>query len=675
MNLVSTSHKMLQRTVGLLLWMAIPLVAVGQHKPSAPAAPHAAAPAQHASAPQSHAPQQSHPQSQTRPNTGARPGNQGASRPGNTSRPGSTTGQNHGTGKPNPQQGQGNKNTQQGRNQQQGNKNQPGNKNPQQGKNQPAGKTQGGNKNPVRSANYKPGSHAAPGKNNVALKGGGKGSFRPNGQVRSFNKNGMHMERNLHGGRTVVRDRGGVRTASFGRGRGGYKQSHYMDRGGRHYYSRTYYSHGGYHSGVYRGYHWHGHDYYGYNRPYFYHAGFYGWAYNPWAVPVYYGWGWGGAPWYGYYGFTPYATYAGPAFWLTDYLIAANLQGAYAAAAQDAPPAEDVPAGITVAANQPWNDSGMQMVRGQTYRITASGVANYGPGELTPMGDGRPVCNASALAPGLPCLALVGKIGPSGIPFYVGPAKRFVAPVDGELYLSMNDSYFPDNSGAWAVTINGPGGNPDNGSGGGAVAQSGSDAVTLTPEVKEAIAAEVKAEIEAARKESGSGSGGDSPDGGQPQQQSDEVPPALKPAQRTFVVNADLAVVADGEECALTQGDILTRLGDTPDADDKVSMSVAGSKAKDCAAGSNVMVAVDDLQEMMNHFQEQVDEGLKTLASKQGTGGLPKAPDASTQASNIPPAPVDKTAGQAVDQQETEADQTEAQVKNDGGASGGGGLQ
>jgi hypothetical protein len=36
------------------------------------------------------------------------------------------------------------------------------------------------------------------------------------------------------------------------------------------------------------------------------------------------------APWYSYYGFTPYLLYAGPAFWLTDYLVAANLQAAYA---------------------------------------------------------------------------------------------------------------------------------------------------------------------------------------------------------------------------------------------------------------------------------------------------------------------------------------------------------
>src|SRR6202034_1289561 len=66
---------------------------------------------------------------------------------------------------------------------------------------------------------------------------------------------------------------------------------------------------------------------------------------------------------------------------------------------------------------------------------------------------------------------------------------------------------------------------------------------------------------------------------------------------------------------------------------------------------------------MQNHFQEQIDEGMKTLASKQGTGGLPKAPDTSTVASDVPPPPPDKTAGKTLEDQDAEADKTEAQVK------------
>lgn len=63
----------------------------------------------------------------------------------------------------------------------------------------------------------------------------------------------------------------------------------------------------------------------------YYRPTFYAYAYNPWPRPIAYGWGWSGRPWYGYYGgyFTPYPVYASPAFWLTDFLIAATLENAY----------------------------------------------------------------------------------------------------------------------------------------------------------------------------------------------------------------------------------------------------------------------------------------------------------------------------------------------------------
>ena len=60
------------------------------------------------------------------------------------------------------------------------------------------------------------------------------------------------------------------------------------------------------------------------------------------------------------------------------------------------------------------------------------------------------------------------------------------------------------------------------------------------------------------------------------------------------MVNADLAVTADGQECSLTQGDVITRLTDTPDADQKVNVSIASSKKQDCEVGKTVAVAVDD---------------------------------------------------------------------------------
>jgi len=133
-----------------------------------------------------------------------------------------------------------------------------------------------------------------------------------------------------HGGRTIITERGDhSRLVSMGHNRG-YSERGYS-RGGHEYRNRTYYYNGRYYARAYRGYYYHGYQYYGYVPGYYYSPGFYGWAYNPWSAPISYGWGWGGSPWYGAYGyyFSPYATYPSASFWLTDYLLAQNLQAAY----------------------------------------------------------------------------------------------------------------------------------------------------------------------------------------------------------------------------------------------------------------------------------------------------------------------------------------------------------
>lgn len=399
-------------------------------------------------------------------------------------------------------------------------------------------------------------SHMGPGRQ-VSLKGGGSAHIRPDGQIRSINRNGMQIQHNLHGGRTIVANHNGARVVTMGR-HGGYVQRSYVTRGGHSYYSRTYYYHGAYRTGIYRGYYWGGRPYYGYYPAFYYHPVYYGWAYNPWPAPVYYGWGWGGAPWYGYYGgyFAPYPVYPSAAFWLTDYLIAANLQAAYAAQVE-----------------------------------------------------------------------INGSLGP---------------PASDQLLASM----------------------------GAVPAAANSNAVALSPEVKRAIAEEVKAQLAAEQSQAakaGSSAGQQSNASGN----SNEVPPALDPARRTFVVANDLSVVAAGAECALTAGDVLTRLTDTPDADNNVNVSVSASKKTDCAAGKQVAVSVDDLQEMQNHFREQLASGMGELAKKQGKDGLPKAPDTGTVAGDVPEPPPDKTAAKTLEDQEKAADQTESEVKQEASSSGG----
>ena len=116
------------------------------------------------------------------------------------------------------------------------------------------------------------------------------------------------------------------------RGRPGYVQRGYSYHG-HDFARRSYYYHGHEYNRYYRGWGYRGLTLNIYAPGFYYGRGFYGWAYNPWRAPIVFGWGWAGNPWYGYYGgyFAPYPVYPSAAFWLTDYIIAQNLQAAYAA--------------------------------------------------------------------------------------------------------------------------------------------------------------------------------------------------------------------------------------------------------------------------------------------------------------------------------------------------------
>ncbi len=197
--------------------------------------------------------------------------------------------------------------------------------------------------------------------------------------------------------------------------------------------------------------------------------------------------------------------------------------------------------------------------------------------------------------------------------------------------------------------------------------------IGLTPEVKQAIADEVSAQLAAqqAQAQQDSNSGGQAAAPASAAPATDEVPPALDPARRTFVVDNNLTVVANGQECGLTGGDVLTRLSDTPDADNTVNASVSATKKGDCAAGQTVAVKVDDLQEMQNHFAEQLNNGMGELAKKQGTNGMPNAPDTATVASGVPNPPPDTTAEKTLQDQQQAADQAEADAKQQAAAAGG----
>jgi hypothetical protein len=535
-----------QRFVVAVMLMMVPAFAWSQQKKTSSAPAPKAAPAPHASAPaHNNAPAQ-------HSTTPSRPANSNMQNRGGSSTMGrpNTTGSNTGRGNNNSPAGRGNT-TNTGRNNTMSNGR--GNTNNMGGRpnNGAPGRT-----NAANGGGRPAGSHAAPGRQ-VSLRGGGSASIRPNGQIRTVNRNGMQISRGMHGGRTVVSTHNGARVVSVGH-RGGYVQRAYVVRGGHSYYSRTYYYHGAYRAGVYRGYYYGGRPYYGYYPAYYYRPVYYGWAYNPWPAPVYYGWGWGGAPWYGYYGpyYQPYPVYPSAAFWITDFMIAATLQAAY---------------------------------------------------------------EAQAAA-------------------WLGPNAH-----DGDTLVA---SLMPIPA---------------------------AETAKLSPEVKQAISDEVKDTLAAEQAEAGKSGGTSS--GGQATT-SNEAPPALDPKFRTFMVSSDMSLVPDdGDECPLSQGDVIQRTTETPDGDGNVNVKVVASTKSDCAVGKEGPVSTDDLQEMYNSFRESLKDGMGDLAKKNGTGGLPKAPDTSTVNGDVPAPPPDKSAEKSLQDQQAAADQAETDAKQEAGSDSGGGSQ
>ncbi len=170
-----------------------------------------------------------------------------------------------------------------------------------------------------------------------------------NGSEVHYGSNGRPQEVHAHG-YTITHAPGGYARAEYVRpdhsvvvtrgGHWGYVQRPYVV-GNVSFVQRTYVVGGVSYARIYRPYVYNGISLNIYVSSRYYAPGFYGWAYSPWSRPVAFSFGWGGSPWYGYYGgyFTPYPVYAGPAYWLTDYIIAQQLQEAYqqqqiAAAAQ-----------------------------------------------------------------------------------------------------------------------------------------------------------------------------------------------------------------------------------------------------------------------------------------------------------------------------------------------------
>jgi len=111
------------------------------------------------------------------------------------------------------------------------------------------------------------------------------------------------------------------------------------------------------------------------------------------------------------------------------------------------PPATStpVPQWVTVPANVQWTDMHVTLEAGKAYQIAAEGTWMGCNTYQYKGADGCGQSPCSAYNPDVPllnadCLALIGKIGSSGIVFFVGQSAQIVAPQTGSLFLGPNDS-------------------------------------------------------------------------------------------------------------------------------------------------------------------------------------------------------------------------------------------
>jgi hypothetical protein len=464
------------------------------------------------------------------------------------------------------------------------------------------------------------------------------------------------------------------------RGRRGFVERPYQYHG-HDFARRSYYYHGARYDRFYNHYYYRG-GYINVYAPGFYFApGFYGWAYNPWATPIAYGWGWGASPWFAFYGgyFSPWPMYAGSAFWLADYMLAANLQAAYAA--QAALVVGAAGGAIPVPATQPWTDAGMQVVAGQTYTISGAGVIRFGPGpsnistpggrfDLSGCAPGQP--NGGNVASGLPCNGLIARVGPDGAPFAVSHSMTWVAPTSGELFFGVNDcvNCFYDNSGAFTATVV-----PQGGGDASAPQQASLSGDTpLSPDVKQAIADEVKNQLALENAEAAQVKAGQDVDPG-----SSGIARVIQDVgaghPHIFVVGdgIDVTDASTQKECHLSDGDAVQMVS-APDASATAANVIVKSNKGgiECAPTSMVAVNISDLQEMQNHMREQIDVGLKEMQSKAGTGGLPQTPASAKAAPTEPqyasiappPSPQDQA---DLDAQGKDANAAETEAQGTGG--------
>ena len=110
---------------------------------------------------------------------------------------------------------------------------------------------------------------------------------------------------------------------------------------------------------------------------------------------------------------------------------------------------------VLVRGADPWTQTPIELRDGQEIWLDSRGEVRWGPDRKDgPGGEGGSPRNPNRPIPSRPGAALIGKIGVSGAPFFIGNDKGPIRVRGrGTLFLGINDDYLQDNSGEFRVIV------------------------------------------------------------------------------------------------------------------------------------------------------------------------------------------------------------------------------
>ena len=124
------------------------------------------------------------------------------------------------------------------------------------------------------------------------------------------------------------------------------------------------------------------------------------------------------------------------------------------------PPGNERPTGlrereVEVAGGMAWTRTNVELRDGQELWFDSRGEVRWGPGRKDgPGGESGSPRNPARPIPSRPGASLIGKIGETGDPFFIGNDKGPIRVRGrGTLFLGINDDYLQDNSGAFRVIV------------------------------------------------------------------------------------------------------------------------------------------------------------------------------------------------------------------------------